>query len=304
MRLQRVVLFGVLFWLLTPNWLLAQEIAIYARSHTQFDERNEYPVRLLELALKSSDADIKLQSSEEIILQGRAINLIRNNQGVHVLWAMTSNERERELSPIRIPIYKGLIGWRICIIHPNNVRRFSNISSIKELRGVTFVQGHDWPDLEIFLHNGLIVESNANYHSMFKMVEMERVDAFPRALIEIWPELQTYSNLRAEPRLLIRYPAAVYYFVSRKNPGLYRAIKEGLEEMMENGDFTSLFNEFYMGAIAQARLQERTIIDLQNPLLPADTPLNNPRLWYANPLPRNDSGNAASAGSADANDGN
>ncbi|WP_431686725.1 substrate-binding periplasmic protein [Hahella sp. NBU794] len=300
---QRVVLFGVLLWMLTQNWSSAQEIAIYARSHTQFDERNEYPVQLLELALQTSGADIKLKSSQDIILQGRAINLIRNNQGVHVLWAMTSKERETELSPIRIPIYKGLIGWRLCIVHPNNIKKFSRIRSLDDLRAITFVQGHDWPDLDIFQHNGLQVESNANYHSMFKMIEMERVDAFPRALIEIWPELETYSSLRAEPHLLIRYPAAVYYFVSRSNPNLYRAIKDGLEKMMTNGEFTRLFNEFYLQAIERARLQERTVIDLENPLLPANTPLNNPRLWYADPLQHSNADNAASANKASAYDG-
>ncbi|WP_168188079.1 transporter substrate-binding domain-containing protein [Hahella sp. CCB-MM4] len=267
-------------WLLMSGSGQAAEVAIYARSNTQFDQRNEYPVKLLEMALRNSGADITLESSKEIIPQGRAMNLVLHNEGVHVLWAMTSEEREIELLPIKVPIYKGLIGWRLCIVHPDNADRLAGITSLAELRGVVFVQGHDWPDLEILRSNQLMVESVSNYQAMFKMIGARHVDAFPRAVIEIWPEVEAHDNLQVDSHLLIRYPAAVYYFVNRQNKPLHDAISAGLNTSIANGDFERLFNAFYSDAINRAQLEHRKIIDLKNPLLPTDTPIDNLSLWY------------------------
>ncbi len=281
MKFQQLLLGMVVAWLLSPDCAQATDVAVYAQSNTQFDRRNEYPVKLLELALKNSGFDIALVSSQEIIPQGRAMKLILHNEGVDVVWAMTSREREMELLPIRVPIYKGLIGWRLNLIHPDNRGRFSGITWLEQLpRDVRFVQGHDWPDLDILRFNRLSVESVANYLPMFKMIAAKHVDAFPRAIIEIWPELEVHDGIQVEPYLILQYPAAVYYFVNRTNKRLHDAIATGLEVSIANGDFDRLFNVFYMKAIERAQLDKRHIIELENPLLPAETPLDDERLWY------------------------
>ncbi|MGI0117511.1 substrate-binding periplasmic protein [Zooshikella sp. RANM57] len=270
----------LILWLLIPGHTLAVDIAIYAQLNLKTDPRNEYPVQLLELALKNSGEPIALEASVENLHQGQAMRMIQNNNGVDVVWTMTSQLREKILLPIKIPIYKGLIGWRLCIIHPQNKSIFASVKSLSGLSDVTFVQGHDWPDTNIFKFNRLSVTSVSNYQAMFDMVLFRRVDAFPRAVIEIWPELESHKDLQVDSHLLIRYPAAVYYFVNRKNQKLYNAIMIGLNKAIINGDFNRLFNNFYLNAIQRAKLNKRRVINLINPLLPKNTPLDKQQLWY------------------------
>ncbi|MBU2713012.1 hypothetical protein [Zooshikella harenae] len=270
-----------ILWFLMPGNGLAANIAVYAQLSLKADPRNEYPVQLLELALKNSGALIALKASVENLHQGQAMRMIQNNNGVDVVWTMTSREREKILLPIKIPIYKGLIGWRLCIIHPQNKSLFASVKSILGLTDATFVQGHDWPDTNIFKFNQLSVTSTSNYQAMFDMVLFHRVDAFPRSVIEIWPELESHKDLQVDAHLLIRYPAAVYYFVNRKNKKLYNAILVGLNKSIVNGELDRLFNDFYLEAIKRANLTKRRVINLINPLLPENTPLDKKQLWYS-----------------------
>lgn len=55
-------------------------------------------------------------SSEKAPPQSRALLHLSGQDEMDVVWTMTSEDRERNFFPIRIPIYKGLIGWRVGLI--------------------------------------------------------------------------------------------------------------------------------------------------------------------------------------------
>lgn len=50
--------------------------------------------------------------------------LLRANEVIGVLWTVTSPERERLLIPVRIPIDRGVYGWRLFLIHADAQPRF------------------------------------------------------------------------------------------------------------------------------------------------------------------------------------
>ncbi len=75
--------------------------------------------------------------------QGRAILSLMQGEHVDVVWTMTSRKREKQLLPIRIPLLKGLQGYRIFIINENDNEKFNKISTLEDLRELVAGQGRD-----------------------------------------------------------------------------------------------------------------------------------------------------------------
>ncbi|OYU44444.1 MAG: hypothetical protein CFE44_12880 [Burkholderiales bacterium PBB4] len=272
------------FWLLGMGanaW--ASTLVIYPREVIPHDPHWEYPVRLLELGLKKSGIDYQLRPSNRAgILQGRAIlALERGDPEVTLLWTMTDKEREAKLLPIRIPIYKGLIGWRIPIVRASDKDRFKHIKTKEDLLRYTAGQGHDWPDTPILRSNGFQVKTSSYYDGLFSMLALGRFDFFPRSMAEIWGEVATSKTpgLVVEPHIVLHYPAAFYYFVSKRNPQLARDLERGLNLAIADGSFDALFQEYHGDTIARAGIKGRTIIRLAPPRLPPETPLQRRELW-------------------------
>ena len=62
------------------------------------------------------------------------------NQGeLDVIWAMTSEQREQELLPIRAPILKGLIGYRIMVIQDTKQQDLTHILSTQQIKAMVAI---------------------------------------------------------------------------------------------------------------------------------------------------------------------
>ncbi len=273
----------VLLLLCCQLTIYAAEIVYYPRPEAEHDRRTEYPIKLLELAIRHTRYPIALQASSIVVHQKRAIREVELRTGlVSIVWTMTSIEREQQLRPIRIPIYKGLIGWRLCLVNATERDKLQHIKTVADLKTLVALQGSDWPDSDILRANGLSVEGTADYEGLFKMLRRGRADYFPRALSEIGNEAAVAKNhaLAIDNHIVLHYPAAVYFFVAKDNLILANALTEGLEAAMADGSFDNLFLQYFDAVIKQANLSKRTIIELHNPLLPKETPLTRQALWF------------------------
>ncbi|KKO44249.1 hypothetical protein WG68_16565 [Arsukibacterium ikkense] len=274
---------AILFVALITTGLLCQaEPVRYPAVANQQAPRSVYPLALLEQALAYSGKGYQLQSSAEPMSKSRAMVFLRERQEIDVLWTMTSVERELELLPIRIPIFKGLSGYRVSLIHQENRDAFAARHAPVTIRRLLYAQGHDWVDTKILRLNGLNVIEAARYDNIFSMLQRRRVDAVPRNVLEITDEasLLTAQQLVIEQNWLIYYPSASYFFVNSDNQQLAIDIEQGLQKMLADGSFEQLFQQFFSRQLAELKLEQRQIIKLDNPLLPAQTPLQDPRLWY------------------------
>lgn len=240
-----------------------------------------YAAVLLEQALAAAGAPAELLATSELIPQNRALQELGRRSRLDVLWTMTSVERERIARPIRVPLFKGLFGWRLMLATPEVAERMRNVRTPAELREFSLVQGLEWPDTTVLQGNGLQVVISPTYDAMFKQLRLGRADAFPRSVEEIWWEQQRYGQgLVVVPQLCLHYPAAVYYFVAPDEHELALAIELGLQRLRASGAFDRLFMQYHGEDLARAALGSRRVIELQNPLLPPQTPLNKPELWY------------------------
>ncbi|MDP3813719.1 hypothetical protein [Pseudomonas sp.] len=271
-----------LLWLLGLCAPLQAEILTYAPPEVADDPRNRYPLLLLQLALDQAGGDYQLQPSATPMQQGRVFMELAHGRNVRVAWSMTSLEREAQLLPIRIPLYKGLIGWRLALVKAERRELLHKVRNLEELGRFSAGQGHDWPDTEILRANGLPVVGVPNYQSLFSMLTLGRFDYFPRSLAEVWAEAeqQRAGGLVVDDSLVLHYPSAVYFFVNPKDVALAAHIERGLELAIADGSFERLFQVHYGEYIERAQLGKRRILHLNNPLLPPQTPLQRKELWF------------------------
>lgn len=268
--LRRTWLFLLLCAALSQPALATADIVItFPRPETGPDARARYPLRLLEAALKNSGRPYKIKLFSLPMLQGRALLRLENSEGIDVLSTMTSVERESKLLPIRIPIDKGLLGWRLLLIRKADADRFSKIRTVDELKSLVAGQGSDWPDAQILRANGFTVNGTANYEALFNMLDKGRFDFFPRGTTEIWREIELYQErLMIEPTLVLRYPSAIYFFVRKSDTQLAADIQAGLQKMIADGSFDKIHHEHFGAMITRSNLKGRRVFDLENPLIP------------------------------------
>jgi hypothetical protein len=258
----------------------AAQLIIFGYPHQIVDPNTLYPIRLLKAALEKSAEPFVLQASPVPMVQDRSLREISMGNQVDVFWSMTSVERERYLLPVRIPIDKGLFGWRLLLTTAQNQHLTESITTLGQMKKLVFLQGYDWPDTKILQSNRLRVITSNHYQSMFGMLASGRADIFPRSILEVWKEKKAIKHeLQVDARLSIYYPAALYFFVSKSQPQLAARIEKGLNLMIASGEFEQLFLQEYGDELREAAHAKRHVIYLQNPLLPSDTPLSRKELW-------------------------
>ena len=275
------LLLVLLLWTLNAsaaNWSIH-----YPRPINESDSRHEYPLTLLKLALSKTGVRYTLTPSERILLQGKAIRQLKENREINIVWVMTDMQREKELLPIRIPIHKGLIGWRVFLINQDFSAKFQDVREVRDLTSLTVLQGAEWPDTKILQSNGFNVLTVSDFPEAFNRLELKQGDFFPRAVSEVLGELNARSldnDIVLEPSLVVHYPAAMYFFVNRSNPTMARLIETGLRRALEDGSFDNIFVSHHREALLKVNVGERKVFHLENPLLPKETPLDDKALWF------------------------
>lgn len=245
------------------------------------DPRSWLPIRLLQRALLlAGDSHDPVPQTYELT-QARVLRHLQLDRGVDVGWSMTSVDREAALLPIRIPLDRGLLGWRLLLARSDVALRLGELADAAALRRERCAQGHDWPDFGVLRANGFAVQGVTDYASLFPMLQRGRIAHVPRGLAEIGPEIAAHPSLELAvvPRWILHYPAPLYFFVNPARPDLAALIEHGLRLALADGSFQQLFVARYGADIAAADLASRHTVELHNPSLPAATPLEDARLW-------------------------
>lgn len=270
--------------LLPLSTLTATETLLYPRDERAGDPE-AYVAELLHLAIDHAPVRYQLQPSREAMNQSRAQLILEHNEPqLQVMWAMTTREREERLQPIRIPIYKGLIGWRVNLLRQDQAQLLSQVKSLDDLKPIRFGQRHDWPDTPLLRANSLQVITSPSYEGLFAMLAAGRFDAFPREVVTAWQEqaraAQRGEALMVDEHVVLHYPSAFYFFTSRQRPELAEQIRLGLEAAIADGSFDALFQRYHGATLRNAHLAQRQVIELRNPDLPDATPFARKELWY------------------------
>lgn len=201
---------------------------------------------VLELALQKSGVPYRL-----IAVDGRGLTHARiarslNSGGsVNLTYMGTSAEFEKQLLPIRIPVFRGLIGYRILMIRDDQQPFFSAITDLSQLKGVSLGLGIQWSDVPIMKNAGFNV-IQVHYENLFNALAAGRFDSVSRAAHEIEPELvilrKKHPHLVGEKALILGFRQASYFFVGKEDYALADVIRTGLLNAYNDGSFVHYFN--------------------------------------------------------------
>lgn len=269
--------------LLYVSMAWSQQTVFYPRPESLEDVRGSYPVALLQHCEQQSAPLFTLSPSKVHTQQGRSLRLLVANKGMSVVWALTNREREASLLPVRIPIDRGIIGWRLLLINAADTADFQGISNKDQLAKLVAGQGHDWPDVDVLHANHFSVATSSTYQGLFHMLARQHIDYFPRAVSEVWPEFEANAHLGlvVENKLAIYYPSAVYFFVNKNNIWLADALENCLSKASKDGSLKAIFDDYYLDFILRSDLTNRTIVSLINPSLPSTAPASDSGYWFS-----------------------
>ena len=236
-----------------------------------------YPAELLTLILSKSAITMVPSEVPDIPSQSRAIRLLGEKNGIDVFWGATSSEWENQAKAILIPIDRGLLGYRIPVVHISHKDMFAEVTHARQLIPFVFGLREDWPDTAIFKRNELDTLMYGTGAEPIEMLRSGRIDALPYDIFDL-PKNHG-DDIIHEPHIAIRYPSAVYFFVANDNQALHKLLNDGLLAAIADGSFDTLFFKYFAAVIAQADLKNRRIIELTNPLLPRSAPIHQPQFW-------------------------
>ncbi|WP_421262369.1 hypothetical protein [Aeromonas jandaei] len=254
-----------------PLLAQAQVLTVKVPSRPVNNLDQEYQYKLLELALTHSGTPFRIQPVELDLNQFTLQQQLSKGKTINVFWMGTSSALESSLLAVPIPLFRGLEGLRLSFIHADAQEKFNQINTLADLRQMKAAQGVGWADNKILESAGIPTYSG-RFSTLFRLInDGDKVDFFPRALVEIFAErselVAQYPNLAIEQHLLIRYPFAQFFFVSPEYPELAKAIQTGLERTYADGSFMQFFRENpkIREALASANLDQRVTIQLPNP---------------------------------------
>jgi hypothetical protein len=256
-----------------PSFVASDEI---------YSKRTAYYAALLTLALSHAEGEYALSPIKVPTITGSRNSRYLNRGLYDINWMHTTRNREKELIPIRIPLVKGLIGWRLFFIHPDQASRFEHVKSTETLKPLIAGLGHDWPDTQILNANGFNTSTTNGRDSLFKMLSHQRIDYYSRSIMEIWEEREIFNTRGAviDKNVALHYPTAIYFFVPKRSTDFAALVEQGLEASIADGSFDALFWQYFEEDIVRAQLATRTIIEIPNPLLSEETPLDREALWF------------------------
>jgi len=269
------------------------DVLIYPRSESRVDTQYLYDYELLRQALEATvptHGPYELRQSDIGMNQGRAGNEIAAGSGlVNIFARSTAAEHEQRFLPIRIPIDKGLISYRVFLIREDMQAKFADVDTLDELRAFSVGSFPTWVDTGVLRAGGFKVVTGDSYEGLFRMLVDKRFDFFSRSADEAYREYderrRALPAMKVERKLLLYFPTTRFFFVQRSEQGqkLAARIEEGLNLLIRTGSFDAHFQRYKGPLIARAQLKSRKAFRIDNPLMSQETQAMRkarPDLWY------------------------
>lgn len=285
--MQKILLAVFCIWVcIFPGISTSKDLVLVNKRHSDKDTRSIYPYEVLDKALAISVeryGDYEVQVADHLLPNNRTIDMLVDGEFLNVVMVVTTQEWEDKTLPIRIPLRKGVLAYRLLAVKESDAHKFAQIKSVADLQKFTVGLHRNWATWEIMNHKGFLVGSGYSYEALFGMLNKGRFDYLPRGVHEIFDELEVRKNdfpeLVVAPNIALYIPAPFYMFVSPKHPRLAERLTWALEKMVAEGILDSIFDRHFRDSIVKAKLCERIILNLGNPLLPEKTPLDRKALW-------------------------
>jgi hypothetical protein len=218
------------------------------------------------------------------ITQGRAFIELANDSSLDIMTAAPSLSREQSTYAIPVPINRGLLGVRICLLHKGNTDKFQHIETLQDIidNKILFGQGTHWPDTQILRANGLRVFTSPLHENLHNMLRAGRFDCFPRAISEVDDELERYGRqgIEIEGSFAIVYKLPLYYWFNSENNALIQRVRSGLLKSIADRTYHEINRQSFEAIIKKYNIESRNIIYLNNPKESELVKTTEGELWH------------------------
>lgn len=200
---------------------------------------------------------------------------------------VASEDLDKRFLPVRLPLDRGVLGYRVFIIRKNDASKFAAVRTIEDLSRFKVGQGTGWSDVSVWKASGFKVVEGTSYDGLFHMLEAGRFDFISQAPSEALVDLELSKDglpgLTVEKTLLVYYPWPRYVYCRDTPEGkrLAARLTEGLEAILTNpAEYGPLFEKHFGESLRLLDLPSRRKFIIANPVLPKNTPIERKELWY------------------------
>jgi hypothetical protein len=269
-----IILFGLIA---SPLWAADQPNVMVFRYHapdSASDQRDRYNWRVLAAVLERTRAaygDYKIIPSRRPP-GPRQIDSILGGDDVNVTVLPARPDLVKAAIGVRIPIDRGLLGYRVFLIRAADQPRFEAIQTLDDLAKIRIGQRASWMSVWLLWAAGMNVVTGDDYEGLFKMLMAGRFDGLSRGAGEIGDEFDSHSKaypeLAIEKTLLLHHPMGDYFWFRDNEEGKRYAkrVREGLLLMIADGSLKALFDTEFGEKIKRLNIAERRVIELPNPM--------------------------------------
>lgn len=208
-----------------------------------------------------------------------------------ITFAIPRPHWEQHLYVVRVPLLFGYMGYRISFIHQDNIEKFKNITDVEQLKSFRLGAGEDWATAAIHKAHGFNTIGTNAPPALINLLMKKRIDYVARGATEILREYQKFkpdnNNLLIEPNFMIRIPLPFYFFVNPQKPELGERLHQGLLTLIKTGKYQKIFNKHFGDFITNLNLNSRTVFNIDNPNISAESRDNVLNFWSQLTFDRN-----------------
>lgn len=239
------------------------------------NDREAYIWEAMEAALEATVSDYgtyEIELVQDINQEREDYELINNTGLITVISDSLNQNNIDNLSLLKFPVMRDLLGYRVFLIDKNREEEFSKIKTLEDLKKYQFGIGIGWNDKIVLEHAGLSVYEEPEYKMLFKDVSAGVIDIFSRGINEVVGEYDQYAkqydNLMVEKHILLYYPLPRYYWFSKTPEGdlLKERLNVGFTRIVANGKLEEIFNRYFKEDLNKLNLKDRVLIKLENPV--------------------------------------
>ena len=195
--------------------------------------------------------------------------------GADLLVTVAGNPKFTGISRQMIPssLVGDLLGKRLLIVRKDALSRFDQMRTGAELKQCLAGIPATWADADLFRANGYPVREEGSLEDIFQRLANGRFDYVSLGVLEI-EELfaslgKAAGNLALEPTLMLQYPMPLVFYVHPARDTLAMRITRGMQDIRESGALKALRDRTFKATLENLHLEQRRIIYLENPMLPA-----------------------------------
>lgn len=269
-------------------------LTAYAIDHVKMPKRRDgndlqgnYVSSVLQAALVATVekyGPYKLSRDFPSITQDRSVKELLEGERINTVVSTLHEKYYGSAISIPFPIRRGILSYRVALVHRENKRMFHTLNKADDLNKYTIGVFKELSTWSMMRELGYPLVTSASHQSMFTMLEHRRFDYAFRSVHEVFDELArlqtTAPNVIVEPSRVFHLFLPTVVFVSPNTPKLAERIERGLVEIYKNGKFFTLFEQFYGDEIAKSNLDQRKVIHLKSPWQGVVKFMDLPGIWY------------------------